>query len=203
MSSAWNNFNDAESPAFSLIPKGTLVKVRMTIKPGGYSDAANGWLHGWASRGDTGAVYLNAEFVVLEGKYARRKLWTLIGLHSPKGPIWGQMGRSFIKGVLNSANALHPDDMSAAAQQGRCIESFGDLDGTVFVGKVDWEKDSYGEDKAVIKVPIMPDHPQYKEVMGAMQPPPAQAAAVPAHIAHAANQGAAQAPIAGRPTWAQ
>jgi len=197
MSSAWNNFNDAESPAFSLIPKGTLVKVRMTIKPGGYNDPANGWMHGWATRGDTGAVYINAEFVVLEGKYARRKLWTLIGLHSPKGPTWGQMGRSFIKGVLNSAHALHPDDMSTAAQQSRCIESFGDLDGVVFAGKVDWEKDSYGEDKAVIKIPIMPDHPQYREVMGSVQPAPAGAAA--AHVAQTAQTAAAPT---GRPAWA-
>lgn len=205
--SSWNNFNDAESPAFSLIPKGALVKLRMTIKPGGYSDAANGWLHGWATRGDTGAVYLNAEFVVLEGKYARRKLWTLIGLHSAKGPTWGQMGRSFIKGVLNSAYGLHPDDMSAAAQNGRCIESFADLDGIVFVGKVDWEKDGYGEDKAVIKIPIMPDHPQYKEVMGAAPTAPAAGAAhhaaTSAQVAHVAQTPAATSPVAGRPAWAQ
>ncbi|SDZ20380.1 hypothetical protein SAMN04487939_12254 [Lysobacter sp. yr284] len=198
MSSAWNNFNDAESPSFALIPKGSLVKVRMTIKPGGYNDPANGWMHGWATRGDTGAVYLNAEFVVVEGKYARRKLWTLIGLHSPKGPTWGQMGRSFIKGVLNSAHALHPDDMSAAAQQGRCIESFGDLDGVLFAGKVDWEKDSYGEDKAVIKMPIMPDHPQYRECMSGESP--AISRDMPAHIAQATT--AATTP-SGRPAWAQ
>ncbi|ALN83035.1 hypothetical protein [Lysobacter antibioticus] len=199
--SVWNNFNDAESPAFSLIPKGTLVKIRMIIKPGGYNDPSQGWLHGWATRGDTGAVYLNGEFVVLEGKYARRKLWSLIGLQSAKGPAWSQMGRSFIKGILNSAHALHPDDMSAAAQQGRCIESFGDLDGVVFAGKVDWEKDGYGEDKAVIKVPIMPDHPQYREVMGAMTS--ASTAVTPAHLV-AAAQGADAATNAPstRPAWA-
>ncbi|WP_223618969.1 hypothetical protein [Lysobacter sp. ESA13C] len=203
--SVWNNFNDAESPAFALIPKGTLVKVRMTIKPGGYNDPSQGWLHGWATRGDTGAVYLNGEFVVLEGKYARRKLWSLIGLQSSKGPTWGQLGRSFIKGALNSAHGLHPDDMSAAAQAGRCIESFADLDGLVFVGKVDWEKDSYGEDKAVIKIPIMPDHPQYKEAMGSVAASAngysAQSAAVPVHVAHAAQ--AAAAPASSRPAWAQ
>ena len=31
----WNDFNDAEQQqGFDLIPKGTLVPVRMTIKPG-------------------------------------------------------------------------------------------------------------------------------------------------------------------------
>jgi hypothetical protein len=205
--SSWNNFNDAESPAFALIPKGTLVKVRMTIRPGGYSDAAQGWLHGWATRGDTGAVYLNTEFVVIEGKYAQRKLWSNIGLQSTKGTAtWGQMGRSFIKGVLNSAYGLHPEDNSAAAQAGRCIESFADLDGIVFVGKVDWEKDGHNEDKAVIKIPIMPDHPQYKEVRGAVPASPvsgAKSAAVPAHVAHAAQTPAAAPSVADRPAWAQ
>ncbi|WP_031372164.1 hypothetical protein [Lysobacter antibioticus] len=205
--SVWNNFNDAESPSFSLIPKGTLVKVRMTIKPGGYNDPNQGWLHGWATRGDSGSVYLNGEFVVIEGKYARRKLWSLIGLYSAKGPTWGQMGRSFIKGALNSAFGLHPDDISAAAQAGRCIESFGDLDGLVFAGKVDWEKDGYGEDKAVIKIPIMPDHPNYKEVMGAVVAPTSRHAAppahVPSHLVEAAQTAAVSAPAAGRPAWAQ
>ncbi|ALN78558.1 hypothetical protein LA76x_0397 [Lysobacter antibioticus] len=175
----------------------------MTIKPGGYNDVNQGWLHGWATRGDSGAVYLNGEFVVLEGQYARRKLWSLIGLHSDKGPTWGQMGRSFIKGALNSAFGLHPDDVSAAAQAGRCIESFADLDGLVFAGKVDWERDQHNEDKAVIKTPIMPDHPGYKEVMGVVpEPGNGQAgASVPAHVAHAAQ--AAASPVAGRPVWAQ
>lgn len=202
--SSWNDFNSAENPAFSLIPKGTLVKVRMTIRPGGYSDEANGWLHGWATRKpETGAVYLNAEFVVVEGKYARRKLWSLIGLHSPKGPTWGQMGRSFIKGVLNSAFGLHPDDQSAAAQAGRCIESFADLDGIVFAGKVDWEKDNDDEDKAVVKVPIMPDHPQYKEVMGAVPPSRTSPTAAPARLATGSLSPAANSPVPSRPVWAE
>ncbi|WP_441334040.1 hypothetical protein [Lysobacter sp. CA199] len=196
--SDWNDFNNAQSPTFALIPKGTLVKVRMTIKPGGYNDPAQGWLHGWATRGDTGSVYLNAEFVVLQGEHARKKLWSLIGLSSTKGETWGQMGRGFIKGVLNSAYGLHPEDTSAAAQAGRCIESFGDLDGLVFVGKVDWEKDRDNEDKAVIKVPITADHPQYKELMGAAAPVPARGSLPPP-----AAQNPTAASASGRPAWAQ
>ncbi len=87
---SWNDFNSADDQSgFDVIPKGTLVKVRMTIKPGGHDDASQGWTGGWATRSNTtGAVYLNCEFVVLEGKYARRKVWSLIGLYSAKGPDW-------------------------------------------------------------------------------------------------------------------
>src|SRR4051812_14301568 len=108
------DFNDApEQAAFELIPKGTLVKVRLTIRPGGYDDLSQGWTGGYATRNDrTGSVYLNGEFVVLEGEYARCKLWSLIGLYSPKGPEWGNMGRGFIKAMLCSARGISPKDTS-------------------------------------------------------------------------------------------
>ena len=35
--SRWNDFNDAQSNT-NLIPKGTLAKVRLTIRPGGFDD---------------------------------------------------------------------------------------------------------------------------------------------------------------------
>ena len=43
MTGSWNDFNDADSQtSYDLIPKGTIVPVRMTIKPGGYDDPAQG-----------------------------------------------------------------------------------------------------------------------------------------------------------------
>ena len=132
------DFNSAsEQTFFDLIPKGALVRVRMTVKPGGFDDASQGWTGGYATRNDnTGSVYLNCEFVVMEGQYARRKMWSLIGLYSPKGPEWSNMGRTFIKAVLNSARAIHPNDNGPAAQNARRINGFADLDGIEFLGKV-------------------------------------------------------------------
>ena len=34
--------------------------MRLTIRPGGFDDASQGWTGGYATRGSTGAVYLNA-----------------------------------------------------------------------------------------------------------------------------------------------
>ena len=63
---SWNDYNDVtQSP--NLIPKGTLAKVRLTIRPGGHNDPSQDWTGGYATRGSTGAAYLNCEFVVLEG----------------------------------------------------------------------------------------------------------------------------------------
>ncbi len=42
------DFNSAAEQAnYDLIPKGTIARVRMTIKPGGYDDASQGWTGGF------------------------------------------------------------------------------------------------------------------------------------------------------------
>ncbi|MCG7947357.1 MAG: hypothetical protein N0C84_13525 [Candidatus Thiodiazotropha taylori] len=194
----WNDFNSAEDQNnFDVIPKGTLVKVRMTIRPGGYDDASQGWTGGYATQSmTTGSVYLNCEFVVLDGPYAKRKMWSLIGLHSPKGPEWANMGRAFVKGILNSSRGLHPQDNSPQAQQARRIQGFADLDGIEFVAKVELDKDQNGDDKNVIKTAITPDHKDYAAVSG--NTVQAAASTQPA----SSPQASASAPT-GRPSWAQ
>ena len=205
MSMSWNDFNDAEQQtSFDLIPKGTLAKVRMTLKPGGFDDPARGWTGGYATESfDTGSVYLAAEFVVLEGEFAKRKMWSNIGLHSPKGDAWANMGRTFIRAVLNSARNIHPQDNSSQAAAARRIQGFHELDGIECVARIDVEKDSKGENRNVIKLAIEPDHKDYPALMGVSPKTsgggnsgaPAQAA--PAYTAP-------QRPAAtSKPAWAQ
>ena len=55
MTGSWNDFNDAKQNA-NLIPKGTLAKVRLTIRPGGFDDPEQGWTGAYATRGTTGSV---------------------------------------------------------------------------------------------------------------------------------------------------
>lgn len=194
--SEWHNFNDAENQAsFDLIPAKTLAKVRMTLKPGGFDNPHLGWGGGYATRNNsTGSAYLSAEFVVLEGPDVRRKVWSLIGLHSEKGPEWANMGRSFLRAVLNSARGIHPDDASPQAQAGRCIQGFADLDGIEFVARIDVEKDQHGEERNVIRTAIQPDHKEYAAVMGTGGfRIPAPATSLP--------QSVSAKPL--RPTWAE
>lgn len=199
------DFNSADQQAsFDLIPKGTLAKVHLRIKPGGFDDASQGWTGGWATRSqDTGSVYLACEAVILEGPFAKRKLWWNVGLFSPKGPTWQQMGRTFIRAVLNSARGIHPGDNSPAAQNARRIAGFVDLDGLEFAVRIDSEKDGRGEDKNTIKAVIEPDHKDYVALMGGVKLAPAPSA--PAYTPPAAAP-AAPAPSAlpgSKPSWAQ
>ena len=194
------DFNSAaEQSSYDLIPKGTVVRVRMTIKPGGYDDPSQGWTGGYATRSmTTGSVYLNCEFVVLDGPFARRKMWSLIGLYSAKGAEWTNMGRTFIKAILNSARGINPNDSSPAAQNARRISGFADLEGIEFVGKVDWDKDQNGQDKSVVKSAITPEHKDYAALMGGTAQPASTASAPNAYA-----QATGRAPIPGRPSWAQ
>ncbi|WNO10398.1 hypothetical protein [Teredinibacter sp. KSP-S5-2] len=230
---SWNDFNNAEDQQeFDLIPNGTLAKVRMSIKPGGFDDPQMGWTGGYATfNPTTGAVYLSCEFVVIGGAYDKRKVWRLIGLHSSKGPDWGNMGRSFIKGILNSARNLDPIDNSPQAQQARCINSFAELDGVEFIAKIGKERDSQGDPKNTISIAITKEHADYANLMAGLEINPAQSPvtsssstggyAMPQHTAgqyqtspmQTQRQSQAQTPntqsasttasSSGRPTWAQ
>jgi hypothetical protein len=162
----WTNFNNAKRPA--LIPKGALVKVRMTIRRGDHDDPDQGWTGAYATRNDeTGTVYLDCKFEVLEGQYASRKMWSRIGLHGKNGgPEWAQRGRNFIMLCLNSARGIHVEDESEQAHIGRCIDGFKDLDGLKLLGQVGWDKDQNGSYKHVVRTPIGPDHKDYAALMG-------------------------------------
>lgn len=202
MSMNWNDFNDAEQQtSFDLIPKGTLTRVRMTIKPGGFDDAARGWTDGYATESfDTGSIYLAAEFVVLEGEFAKRKLWSNIGLHSPKGDAWANMGRTFIRAALNSAYGVLPSDQSPEAQNARRIGSFSALDGIEFIARIDVEKDNKGEYRNTIKQVIEPDHKDYARLMGV---PPKAGTAPVATTAQAKPTTPSRPAVSGKPAWAQ
>ena len=165
----WTDFNNAAvQQDYDLIPKGTLAKVRMALKAGGYDEPHMGWTDGWATRSETGAAYLNAEFVVLEGPFAKRKIWSLIGLHSPKGPTWGDMGRTLVRAILASARGIRQDDISPPAVLARRLNNIGELHGMEFVARIGVETDSDGEERNTIKAAVTPEHKQYQELMHAV-----------------------------------
>lgn len=165
----WNDFNTAEKPQeFEPIPHGTLAKVRMTIKPGGYDDPSQGWAGGYATqKPETGTVSLKCEYVVLEGTYAKRKIFDQVGLHSPKNNNqWGEMGRSFLLGVLNSARGLSGKDDSPEAQNKRRVNGIAEFDGIEFIAKIAVQEGNDGNFYNKIAGSIDASHKNYQELVG-------------------------------------
>ena len=120
----------------------------------------------WLHEGQTGSLYLNCMFDVITGSYEGKKFWSLIGLHSPKGPEWAAMGRATIKGILSSAQGIGFDDDSEEAQRARIIEGFHQLDLIEFLARITIERghDAYS-DKNKLDGPMTPDDPVWHEYM--------------------------------------
>ena len=201
------NGADSQDAAFDLIPANTLVKVGLTIRPGGAGP--EGWLT--QSRTST-ALYLNTEAVVLDGQYARRRIYTRIGFKgksvNERGEdTYANRGRAMIRGILESARGIKAGDQSEAARAARMIRSLGDLSGIDFVAKIGVEKDRDNPEDAgrnVIKAAIGPDHGQYLTVMGSVPVRPTAASSPPANSGAVAEQTGASAPASGAaPFWAR
>lgn len=197
---SWMNFNDAEEQTSGdLIPNKTPVKVHMKIRAGGYDDPSQGWTGGVATQKDSGAVYLDCEFTIMGGKYNKRKVWTLVGLHSNKGPKWGQMGRSFIRAALESARGIKPSDASDSAVKARQINGLSDLDGLEFCAFVEVEKaelNSGYDDKNKIQTVIPCTHKDYQALMSGAGTTQTTSAAT-SHLAQTTTSGGAS-----KPAWA-
>lgn len=191
--SNWMNFNDAEEQIDrgGVIPHGTLAKVLLKIRPGGAEPEGLATV----SKSGTGSVFLDCEYTVLAGPHAKRKVYSLIGLHSPKGPDWGNQGRSLIRGILESARNIRPDDTSERAISARTIKSLNDLNGLEFVAKIIVEKGTGDySDKNKIEYAVPPTHKDYAAIMAGQN--------VASEALAEAPQAAAK-PAAALPAWAQ
>jgi hypothetical protein len=130
------DFNTAgEQRTLEVIPTGTICTLQLTIKKGGAGP--DGWLKRSSSaKGDSEG--LNCEFVVVDGPYAKRKLWQLYTLHGTalSHAEAGEISRGALRAILESAKGINPKDVSEAAQAARNITSWGDLDQIRFVARL-------------------------------------------------------------------
>lgn len=134
--SKWTNFNDAEEQmSYELIPHKTIAKVRLLIKKGNH--VTDEFTDGYATLSKAGtSIYLACEFVILSGEFEHRKVWSNIGLHSDNSSKYGEIGRSTIKAILDSAHSLHPADRSPEAEKQRTIKSFADIHGLACLAEI-------------------------------------------------------------------
>ena len=166
------NFDKAPPQgSFPVIPDGTILRVSLWIRHGNYQDSTSSlkWAHGYATKSPTtGSVYLSCEYTVTEeGPYCGNKIWGLIGLHSDKSTKWADMGRSFIRGILNSARGYGEKDESPEAKAARQIRSLSDLNTLEFVARVDVEMDKEkNEPRNMIKMAITKGHDAYEAHSG-------------------------------------
>lgn len=161
------DFNDAgQQQVGELIPASTIAKVVITIRPG---SAGQG---GWLTRSNTSDVeYLNCEFTVLEGPFAKRKFWQNMTVSGGKvdergqSKAWG-ITKAALRAMLDSAFGLDPDDDSPASKQKRITQDWGAFNGLQFVAKIGIEKgkDNYA-DKNRLQFVLTRKNQEYAGVM--------------------------------------
>ena len=158
------DYGDApQQSSFDLIPKGTLCKVIIFVRPGQYGE------DGMLTESKSGFQYLSIEATVTSEPYARRKIFQNVGVG---GTTEGhekaaQISRSLLRGILESARGIKPEDESEMARKARRINSFKDLNEMEFAAEIGFEKGKDGyDDKNNLKRAVTPDHAQYSKVMG-------------------------------------
>jgi hypothetical protein len=198
------DYSDAPPPReFDLIPHGTLATVTMHLRAGGVGE------DGMCKRSkDGGCEMLDVEYVVVDGKFARRKFWqnmVISGVTAGHAEA-AKISQGTLRTILESARNIRPDDMSPAARAARTV-SLRDFDGMTFVARVGVEKggakkDANGvatgefyADKNILAAVITPDKKEWHPVE---QAPPFDGGGSGAQAAAPANA----APPIARPGWA-
>jgi hypothetical protein len=145
---------------YGLIPANTIAKARLVLKSG------NDFSDPFLTRSKNGdSAYLNCEFVILEGPYAKRKIFDKIGVNG--SDTWINMGKARIRAILESAKNINPKDMSESAMTARKINAFEELNGMDVVIKIGIESDRGGvyQDKNRVMSIVTPDNFAYKDYM--------------------------------------
>lgn len=163
-----NDLNNApQNQGFSLIPTGSSLKASVCIKPGGHGP--DGW---FTQSKSSDAVYLNVDFTIMEGEYASRIIHQMIGIQGTKRnekgeDIWGLMGRSMLRAIIESAYGILPKDESPQAQQKRMLQDVSGINGLACAVKVGVDVDPTGEhpDRNKITGIITPDMAIYRKLM--------------------------------------
>jgi hypothetical protein len=190
------DFNNApEQREGGLIPENTIAIVHMTVRPGSAGEG------GWLKRSKDGSSNaIDAEFTVVEGKFAKRKFWKLFTVEgSTEGhEKAAEISASQLRAILESARGVRPDDESDAAKSARRINSWGDFDGIRFIAKIGIEKGKDGyKDKNTLYASITPDRKDWMRV----EQVAAQSTMAPIGNAAAAVVASAK-PTGGKPSWA-
>ena len=145
---------------YDLIPAGTLAKARLVIKPG------NSPIDPYLTQSRNGnSHYLNCEFIIMEGRYAKRKIFykQIIESDNERSCYFGKL---FIKHLLESANGLKKHDDSDEATRMRTLNSLSDLDGLEVAIKVGIDTGGEYRDSNKIEDILTADSPKYEEIVG-------------------------------------
>ena len=195
------DFNDAgKQKSFDVIPDNTICALHMQIRPGGVGDG------GWLTRAKDGrSEHLNCVFTVVDGDYAKRKLFARLTVSGVDHADAIDINRRLQCAMLESGRGIMPNDKSPAAVEVRRVKNYGEFDHLCFMACLGVEppKNGFAATNKIKRV-ITPDQQDWhKPELPAGGAPVAGA---PAPAGSGVTTTPAQTPPANaitRPQWAQ
>jgi len=148
----FNNVQEAK-----LIPANTVARARFTLKPGDSPEDP------YLKMSRNGGTYLDGEFTILDGEYAKRKVFHKIGISGNE--TWVEISQRFIKNLLESSRGISRFDKSSESEKYRQIENWSDLDGLDVLIKIGIEEGKEFPDKNKVLGVITAESPLYKQMM--------------------------------------
>ena len=161
------NFNNApeqkEMGDFSLIPNNSFVKIKLLIQePKSGKENIN---DKFLSISDKGNSYITFTGEVVEGKFKDNKLmYQMCTVEGPEKAT--NISTAFLRGCLESARGIDPNDTSPNAVAGRQVAGWGDFHGMEIVAKIGIDPPNKGKLYNNIKKAVTPDMPEYATVKG-------------------------------------
>jgi hypothetical protein len=192
-------FDYSEAPQqreSDLIPHNTTATLQLTIRPGGAGE------DGLLRRSQDGLCeMLDCEFTIVDGPFAKRKLWErfVVAGTTDGHAKAAEISRGKRRAILESARGVKPDDVSPQARAARTVK-LAEFDGMRFIGKIGIEK---GKDKGngagsypdrnILRAAITPDQKDWHAV---------EQAPLPAKSSDTANNAAPAPAAISKPAWA-
>ena len=176
--------------SFDVIPDGTIVVVQMNIRSG---NAGEGGLLKRSKSGE--AEGLDTEFIVVEGEYAKRKIFSFMVLsgttdgHEQAADIT----RRRLRAIIESVKGIKPADVSEAAKAARNAE-YADFDGIRFYAQIGVEpaKGEFRAKNVLARIITPDDTKNWHPVEQVAKPAPASTPA-----------GETPSNVIVKPVWAQ
>jgi hypothetical protein len=178
---------------FDLIPADTIAILAIKVRGGGAGpDGALRRSKDGKSEG------LDLELTVCDGKHVKHKLWTLLTLQGEaEGHAEaGRISATVLRAIVESSRGVQPNDKSEQAKQQRQLDSYLELDGMRFVGRIGVEPAKNGYDaKNKLASVITPDMKAWRNPGQGPAPAPAAKPSPP-------SSGGAGA-VVPRPQWSR
>ena len=164
-----NNITPDEGNDFSLIPHGTIARAILYIKPQldgvRIPDLAQDAI--FRQSAHSSAKWIECEFTIVGGEFDKRKVWHNIFFDGDKKNQNGvsgskEIGLRTLRGIVDSAKGLSPNDVSPEANALRQIPSLEAINGMEICMKIAVEKGTNGyADKNKMMVALATNSKEY------------------------------------------